>query len=469
MTDLPQTIAEAGEWLRNGRITSETLTGALLERCHATSETISAFITICDESALAAARQADQELASGQDRGPLHGIPIGIKDIIATKDAPTTANSRVMDLKWGAGWDATVTAKLREAGAVNLGKLGLMEYAIGWPDPATGFPIPKNPWNPAYSPGGSSSGTGTAVAGGLILGGLGTDTGGSIRMPSAWCGISGIKPTFGRVSKYGCVPLGYSLDNIGPMARTVYDCALMLDVLAGYDPHDPCSADKPVPAMTAMLDGSLEGVRIGLIKPFFDYEYLDPETKDAVLGAASQMGAAGALVKEVDIPHALASNAALWATMVPEAYTYHEPDLQTKFELYGKYTLEILRQGAFYTASDYIQAQRVRELLREECYTALADFDVLIMPTTAFAPPINQGFEIFEAFKRVNYTGLWNLTGFPALSVNSGFNREGLPLGLQIIGKPLDEPMVLKVGDAYQRLTDWHLQIPEMAKGASLV
>jgi aspartyl-tRNA(Asn)/glutamyl-tRNA(Gln) amidotransferase subunit A len=469
MEELPQTIAEAGEWLRSGRITSETLTGILLGRCHAASETISAFITICDDAAMAAARQADEELAQGIDRGPLHGIPIGIKDIIATKDAPTTANSRVMDLKWGEGWDATVTAKLREAGAVNLGKLGLMEYAIGWPDPATGFPIPKNPWNLDYSPGGSSSGTGAAVAGGLILGGLGTDTGGSIRMPSAWCGISGIKPTFGRVSKYGCVPLGYSLDNIGPMARTAYDCALMLDILAGYDPKDPCSADKPVPPMAAALDGSLEGVKIGLLKEFFEYEYLDPETKTAVLAAAEEMAKGGAIVTEISIPHALASNAALWATMVPEAYTYHEPDLQTKPELYGKYTLEILRQGAFYSASDYVQAQRVRELLRAECYTAMADFDVVLMPTTAFAPPRNAGFEIFEAFKKVNYTGLWNLTGFPALSVNCGFNAEGLPLGLQIIGKPFDDPTVLKVGDAYQKLTDWHLKTPELVKGASLV
>src|ERR1700730_8450746 len=238
--DIPPTIVAAGAALRSGQVSSVALTQELLARAKATHDTVAAFIVITEDPALAAAQRADAELEAGRDRGPLHGIPLGIKDILATVDAPTTANSRVLDPAWGQRDDATTVRKLREAGAVLLGKLGLHEFAIGWPDPETGFRIPKNPWDLARSPGGSSSGTGAAIAAGLILGGLGTDTGGSIRGPAAYCGISGIKATFGRVSKAGCAPLGYSLDNVGPMASTVYDCALMLQVLAGFDPLGPC-------------------------------------------------------------------------------------------------------------------------------------------------------------------------------------------------------------------------------------
>ena len=253
MPELPLTIAEAAEWLRSGRITSVALTEAQLARAHATQDTLAAFILIMDESALAAARQADADFAAGIDKGPLQGIPLGVKDIIATKDAPSTANSRVLDPAWGQRDDATVVKKLREAGAVIIGKLGLHEFALGWPDPDTGFRIPKNPWDLTRTPGGSSSGTGAAVGGGLILGGLGTGTGGSVRGPASYCGISGMKQTFGRVSKEGCVPLGYSLDHIGPMARTARDCAIMLQVMAGYDPLDLCSVDVPVPDMPGLM------------------------------------------------------------------------------------------------------------------------------------------------------------------------------------------------------------------------
>jgi len=225
--DLPSTIAEAGDWLRTRRITSLELTRELLGRAHAAQDRIAAFLAFTDETALEAAAQADRELAAGADRGPLHGIPLAVKDLLATRDAPTTAASRVLDPAWGQRDDATVVRKLRESGAVLLGKLSLHEFAIGWPDPATGIPFARNPWDVARSPGGSSSGTGAAVAAGLILGGLGSDTGGSIRGPAAYCGISGLKPTFGLVSKEGCVPLGYSLDHVGPMARTMRDCGPM--------------------------------------------------------------------------------------------------------------------------------------------------------------------------------------------------------------------------------------------------
>jgi aspartyl-tRNA(Asn)/glutamyl-tRNA(Gln) amidotransferase subunit A len=466
---LPSSIAEAGEWLRTGRNTSVGLTEDLLARSKATQGTIAAFITITDDAAIAAAKRADAELAGGHDRGPLHGIPLGIKDILATVDAPTTANSRVLDPAWGQRDDAATVRKLREAGAVLLGKTGLHEFAIGWPDPETGFRIPKNPWDQARTPGGSSSGTGAAVAAGLVLGGLGTDTGGSIRGPAAYCGISGIKPTFGRVSKEGCVPLGYSLDNIGPMARTVYDCAVMLQVLAGFDPRDPCSASVAVPDMLAGLDGSVAGLRIGVPREhFLDVPELNAEVKQAVLAALDRLAAAGARVLDVELPHAAVAQHAQRAIMFGEAYAYHEPDLQARPELYGKYTRQTIQQGAFYSAADYVQAQRARAFFCDEVARVLAEVDVLVTPTALNVAPTFADYDPDAMRALPSFMGQWNLTGLPALSIGCGFSEVGLPIGLQIIGKPFQEPMVFKVGDAYQRLTDWHTRRPEVAQEVQL-
>jgi aspartyl-tRNA(Asn)/glutamyl-tRNA(Gln) amidotransferase subunit A len=471
MDHLPATIADAAEWLRDGRITSVRLTTALLERAHATQDTVAAFITITDDAAMAAAERSDAELAAGIDRGPLQGVPLAIKDIIATADAPTTANSNVLDPAWGRRDDATVVRKLRAAGAVILGKLGLAEFACGMPDPATGFRIPKNPWDLTRSPGGSSSGTGAAIAAGLILGGLGTDTGGSIRNPSGWCGISGIKPTFGRVSKEGCVPLGYSMDNIGPMAHTARDCALMLQVLAGYDAADPCSVPVPVPSMTDGLDGSLAGVRIGVPRDsFFTEPSLDAEVAAAVLSAVDHMAAAGATVVDLSLPHAPLGDAVLLATMLSEAYAYHEPDLLKQPQVYGKYTRQMLLRGGFYSGADYVQAQRLRSVITRECLDAMANVDVIVVPTMLTTAPLLDEVDPERLLKDpIYFTGLWNVTGFPALSVCCGFSASGLPIGLQLVGKPLDEPTLFAVGDAYQHITSWHARTPVLAMEPVLV
>jgi aspartyl-tRNA(Asn)/glutamyl-tRNA(Gln) amidotransferase subunit A len=479
MPALPLTIAEAADWLRSGRITSVALTEAQLARAHATQDTLAAFILILDEAALAGARQADADFAAGIDKGPLQGIPIGVKDIIATKDAPSTANSRVLDPTWGQRDDATVVKKLRAAGAVILGKLGLHEFALGWPDPNTGFRIPKNPWDLERSPGGSSSGTGAAVGGGVILGGLGTCTGGSVRGPAAFCGISGIKQTFGRVSKEGCVPLGYSLDHIGPMTRTARDCALMLQVMAGYDPLDLCSVDRPVPDMLGLMTGSLEGVRIGVLRDyFFTAPNLDPEVKAGVEAALSAMEAAGATLVEVSIPHADAARHAQRITMIGEAYAYHEPDLKSKPELYGKYTRQQFQVGAFYTAADYVQAQRLRPLIRQECADAFGTVgpagtggsgrgvDVLVTPTMPTTAPRFADYDPDALMRSPTFTPIWNLTGLPAISIPCGLSSERLPIGMQIVGRPFDEPTVFKIADAYQQITNWHLTIPDIAKEA---
>jgi aspartyl-tRNA(Asn)/glutamyl-tRNA(Gln) amidotransferase subunit A len=462
MTDLPLTIVEAAEWLRSGKITSVALTRALLAKAHTTQNSISAFNTITDDAALAAAARADADFAAGVDKGPLQGIPLAAKDIIATADAPTTSNSPNMDLSWGEGRDATVITKLREAGAVMMGKLGLHEYATGWPDPATGFGIPKNPWDLERSPGGSSSGTGAAVAAGLILGGLGTDTGGSIRGPASYCGISGLKQTFGRVSKFGCVSLGYSLDHIGPMARTARDCAIMLQVLAGYDPQDATSVNTPVPDMLGLMDGSLEGVRVGVPREyFFTLPSLDAEVKAAVETALSQMRDAGATIVDVSLPHAELAFMAVRITSACEAYAYHLPDFQTQPEKYGKYARRSIMFGTLFTGSDYVQAQRFRSLWKAECAAVLGpQADVLVMPTMTDVAPRFEGYDVGGSRVAPGFMQPWNLSGLPAFSIPCGFSAAGLAIGMQVVGQAFAEPMVLKVADAYQQLTDWHLRAP---------
>lgn len=469
MSALPQTIVEAGQWLRSGKITAAELTATMLGRCHAAQERLGAFNVISDEAAMAAAMAVDADVARGIDRGPLMGIPLGIKDLLATRDAPTTANSRVLDPAWGQRADATVVRKLRDAGAVLLGKLVLHEFAIGWPDAATGFPIARNPWDPTRTPGGSSSGTGAAVCAGLALGGLGSDTGGSIRGPASYCGISGLKPTFGRVSKEGAVPLGYSLDTIGPLARTARDCAIIFDVIAGYDPADPCTVNVPVPSMTAGLDGTLAGVRVGVPREyFFTAPELEADVKTAVLAAVDTMRDAGATVIEIDLPYCESAAAAYRVTIGAEAYAYHERDLREHPESYGKHTRLRLLAGLLYTAADYVQAQRVRSVVRDAWMAAMRAVDVLIVPTSTTVAPTFASYDGTKVDTMPPLTGVWNLVGFPALNVNCGFSSAGLPIGMQIVGTPFTEPTLFRVGDAYQRITDWHTRLPESDDAAEV-
>jgi aspartyl-tRNA(Asn)/glutamyl-tRNA(Gln) amidotransferase subunit A len=463
--ELPSTIDAAAEWLRSGRVSSVELTRAYLARATSTQDTVGAFMAFTEDSALAAAQRADAERAAGQDRGPLHGIPLGVKDILATRDAPTLANSHVLDPKWGDRDDATSVRKLREAGGVVLGKLVLHEFAIGSPDPDTGLRFARNPWDLARLPGGSSSGTGAALAAGLILGGLGTDTGGSIRGPASFCGISGLKPTFGRVSKEGCVPLSYSLDHIGPMARDMRDCAYLLQAIAGYDPLDPTTVRRDVPAYAEALDGSVHGLRVGVPREyFFDSPELNPEVLQAANQAIEELARAGAVVRDVKLAHAAAARIAQRAIMLGEAYAYHQADLARQPDKYGKYTRRQLLQGALYSAGDYVQAQRMRSVVNAEVREIMQDVDVLVTPTSVTVAPIFEGYDPDSTRRSPSFMAMWNVTGQPAASVCCGFSSEGLPIGLQIVGKPFDEAAVLRVGDAYQHLTDWHLRTPPVAR-----
>ena len=413
------------------------------------------------EGALADAARADEAFASRIDNGPLQGIPVAVKDILATKDAPTTANSRVLDPAWGEGYDSPAVERLRDAGAVMAGKLVLSEFALGMPDPDKGFPMPVNPWNTEHSAAGSSSGTGIAIVAGMILGGIGTDTGGSVRGPASSNGHSGLKVTFGRVPKWGCVPLGYSLDSIGPMARSAYDCAAMLSVIAGHDARDPDSVDVPVPDYAGLLDGSAAGLRIGVPKAyFFDHPSVTDEVREAVLGGIAALEAAGATVSKVDLPYAELAKEANTITMSAEAFAYHREDLGSKWSLYGKHTRMSLARGALQTASDYAQAQRFRSYFIKVVTEAMADLDVLITPTSATPAQRIDEMSVEGRLTQPSFTGPWNLTGRPALAIPCGFSASGLPLSMQIAGKPFDEATVLRVGDAYQQLTDWHLRMP---------
>ena len=469
--DIPFTIKDAAEGLRAGTYTSTELTSALMAKTKALNPTLGAFIEITEDSAMAAAAAADADFAKGIDKGPLQGIGIGVKDIIQTVEAPTTANGLVLDPAWGAGKDATVITKLREAGAFIAGKLVLNEFAIGAPDADKPFPMPQNPWDLPRSASGSSSGTGIAVAAGMVLGGLGTDTGGSTRGPSSFNGITGLKQTFGRVSKSGCVPLGYSLDHINPMARTAYDCAIMLQVMAGYDPLDPNTVDVPVPDYAAALTGDVKGLKIGVpMGYFYDDPDMNPDTRAAVLSAIEVLKGAGAIVTEIEIPHLAEAKDANTIIMFCEAAAYHRPDLASMFDTYGKFTSQSLARGILWSGADYVQAQRFRSYFKKVIADVFTKFDVLITPTSPSPAPLRSDMSPEKMLTSRSFTGVWNLTGLPALALPVGLTTDPvtLPLSMQIIGGPFEEATVLRAGDAYQRLTSHHTNVAPIAAAVAV-
>src|SRR5882672_7891762 len=436
---------------------------AHLERITALDRTLRAYLTVCDEAALTAARTAESALVAGRPAGPLHGVPIALKDLYDTAGVRTTGGSKILADRVPEA-DATVVRRLREAGAIVLGKLHMVEFAYGPEGLNAHHGSPRNPWDAAAErmPGGSSSGSGVAVAAGLAPAALGSDTGGSIRIPASLCGITGLKPTYGRVSRAGVLPLAWSLDHVGPMCRTAADCALMLGAMAGYDPRDPTTSVLPVPDYMAALTGSVKGLRIGLLRSFF-LEGAALAQRAAVEAAAKTLEGLGATLSEVDIKTVSVAPGASHAVLAPEAYAYHEEWLKTRAAEYGEDVRQRLRVGAFVTGAEYLKGQRLRVLLRNEVDTALAKLDVLLAPTTPIeAQPVGQndvriGGESFPVrASLIRFTRPFNLSGHPAASIPCGFTEGGLPMGLHIIGRPFDEATVLRVADAYQRVTDWH-------------
>ncbi|MWA03944.1 amidase [Actinomadura sp. LD22] len=464
--ETPLTLTEAAEALRAGAVTSVRLTEEALAAADRHDGELGTYLARFDDYALEQAERADRELAEGIDRGPLQGVPFGVKDIIAMAEGPTTAQSLVLDRAWAQGRDAPVVSRLKEAGAVITGKVTTMEFACGMPDPSKPFPMPRNPWDTATWPGGSSSGTGNGVAAGLFFAGLGTDTAGSIRIPSAFCGVTGLMPTFGRVPKSGVAPLGYSLDHVGPLARSARDCAAVLDVIAGPHASDPDSVGLPYEQ--PLLDGSLEGVRIGVVRAGHFPAEADPALGpafDAALGALSGLGAT---LIDAELPFWTEMLTANLVTMCAEAFAYHRNDLVERWRDYFAATRLMLARGALVTGADYVQAQRVRHVAQDAVARMFEDLDVIVCPTAAVGAPRfdeltdGAGRLDIEGLFRTIFTQYWDCVGNPVLAAPMGATAAGLPLSIQFAGPAFGEAGVLRAADAFQRVTDWHRRVPAL-------
>ena len=457
------TMREAGQLLKRRELSPVELTRAFLDRIEALDGKLQAYITVLPQLAMAAARTAEAEMLRGEYRGPLHGIPIALKDLYDTKGIRTTASSRVMADRVPSE-DATTTARLEAAGSILLGKLAMHEFALGGPDPTCGFPLARNPWNLAHIPGGSSSGSGAAVAAGLCMGSLGSCTGGSIRGPAAYCSLVGLKPTYGRVSRFGVVPLSWSLDHCGPMTWTVEDTAYMLQAIAGPDPKDPTSSRAPVPDYSAALKEDIKGLTIGVPRHFFwaDDPRIDRETLTVVDAALQTLAELGAQVEEVTIPALRYAGGAQPAIMLSEAFAYHQRLLRSQPEEFGDMVRARFRTGGLLSSADYVQAQRVRNVLKREFAAVLQKVDVIVSPTMSSPAPAFATIDGMTTARRPSFTGPYNLTGMPAISVPCGFTAAGLPVGLQIAGKPFDEPTVLRMAYTYQQHARWFEKRPPM-------
>ena len=450
------TIHQAAALLRNGELSPVELTRACLERIQDTDDRLHSFILLLADDALAQARVAEAEIRRGDYKGPMHGIPFALKDLYDTAGVRTTSGSYV-DLERVPDADATTTARLKAAGGILLGKLAMHEFALGGPDWTTPFEPARNPWNLAHITGGSSSGSGSAVAAGQCLGALGSCTGGSIRGPASLCGIVGLKPTYGRVSRFGVVTLSWSQDHAGPMTWTVEDAAYVLQAIAGYDPKDPTSSRAPVPDYSLSLQEDIRGVKIGLPRHyFFDPDPgVSPEVVATVERAVANLEQMGAQVEEVTLPSLDYVRAANTVIMVSEAYAYHAPNLKSRPGDFGEIVRARFRIGGLLSASDYLQAQRVRSWARRDFADALHKVDLLVTPTMTQPAPAFDGYEPLATVRGRSFTAPFNVTGLPAISVPCGFTDTGLPIGMQIAGKPFDEPGIIRAAYAYQQQAGW--------------
>jgi aspartyl-tRNA(Asn)/glutamyl-tRNA(Gln) amidotransferase subunit A len=456
------TIAEASALIAAGKLSPVELTKACLDRLHATEATLHAFVLPTEDRAMADAKAAEVAIMRDGPRGPMHGIPIGLKDIVNTAGIETTCGSKIL-----AGnvpeRDAACAAKLAAAGTVLMGKLTTHEFADGGPS----FDLPKppscNPWNPAHFTAGSSSGTGAAVAAGVILCGIGTDTGGSIRGPAALCGISGLKPTYGLVSRAGVAPAAFSLDHIGPMAWTAEDCAIMLQALAGPDPADPASASQPIPDYRAALTGHLKGVRVGVIRHFHEDDYkVEPAVQTGIDNALKVFRSLGATVSDVTVSPLQDWNACGSLISITERASAYEEWARTRLGDFSERVQRRLHLGALVSGVDYVQAVRRRRELRSELQAAMRDLDVVITAGAPGEAPRLDAIPKWDLFDKPNFTMPFNVTGYPALCVCSGFGPGGLPVSVQIVGKPFQDAMVLRVGDAFEKATDFRSRRPSL-------
>ncbi len=492
MTDLLLRPAhELAGLLATREIRAGELVRALLDRIESLDPRVRAYLTVDGDGALEQAREADRRLAGGEGPGPLCGVPVAIKDNICTAGLRTTCGSRILE-HWVPPYDATVVARLRQAGAVIIGKTNLDEFAMGSSTENSAFGPSRNPWDLERVPGGSSGGSAAAVAAGLAPLALGSDTGGSVRQPAAFCGIVGLKPTYGRVSRYGLVAFASSLDQIGPMTGTVADCALLLEAIAGFDPRDSTSVDVAAGGFRAALDGRVKGLRVGLPRSYFAEDFGD-EVSRAVLGASRLLAGMGVEVEVTDLPHTPYALDAYYIIAPAEAssnlarydgirYGHRAEEPQGLADLYGRtrargFGPEVKRRimlGTYalssgYYEAYYLKAQQVRTLVKGDFDAAWRKFDVLLTPTspvTAFR--LGERTEDPLAMYLADVCTIpVNLAGLPAISVPAGFDAAGLPIGLQVIGRPFDEATVLKVAHAFERATGYHLRRPPLALAAA--
>jgi aspartyl-tRNA(Asn)/glutamyl-tRNA(Gln) amidotransferase subunit A len=457
------TIAEAARLIETKAMSPVELTDLCLKRIGAFDDKLNSFVTVTEEHARTEARRAEAEIAAGRRRGPLHGIPVALKDIYATKDIRTTSNSRILVDNVPAE-DSTVWAKTAAAGAILAGKLTTHEFAMGGPSFDLPWPPARNPWNTAHFTGGSSSGSGAAVAAGLVLGATGSDTGGSIRHPSALCGIAGVKPTYGLLSRHGIYPLAFSLDHAGPMAWTVEDCALLLQAMAGHDPRDPASVLTRVPDYRAGLRQDLKGVRVGVIRHFHEEDMTgDPEMVRSLEAAVTTMRELGAEIRDVRLPSLHDYSACGIVILLAEAFAVHAETFRTRFSDYGEFFRDRISVAALLSGADYVQAMRMRRELGTRTLAAMKGVDVMLAPAMPGPAVKIEAVEKFGTFKRPTYAIPFNITGQPVVTVCCGFSSSGLPFGMQVIARAFDDATALAVAHAYERASPWRARRPKLA------
>ena len=458
-----RTITDISAAIAAKQVSPVEITIAMLDRINELDAHLKSYATVMADAAMAAAEKAEQEIDAGVYRGPLQGVPIAVKDLCFTEGVRTMGAAKVLT-DHVPEYDATVIAKLKAAGAVLLGKLNLTEGAMGGYNPA--FDIPKNPWNPDRWTGSSSSGSGVATAAGLCFGSLGSDTGGSIRFPAAACGIVGLKPTWGRVSRYGVLALAVSMDHVGPMTRSVADAAVMLEVIAGPDPNDPTALPDPVPNMRAGIGQDLKAIRIG-----FDENYatndIDPELADAVRAGVTVLADQGAEIVAVELPDVDPFVAAWPVLCATEAVTAHAAFYPSQRDAYGPWFRGWLDMGAKVTGAEYVSANKLRAACTGHLRTVFEGIDVLVCPSMSALPHAVTPETLYGPYeprdpKFQRFTVPFDYNGAPTLSLPCGINSEGLPLSIQFVGKHLAEPLLCRVGDAYERATPWHDRHPDV-------
>ena len=437
-------------------------TQAYLDRIASLDHRFNSYLTVMREQALADAQQAEEDIASGQHKGPMHGVPVAVKDQFWSKGVRSTGGSRIL-ADFVPDEDATVIANLRKAGAVVLGKTNMTEFAI------TGFShryaTPRNPWNTDSYTGGSSSGSGAATAAYLCATSLGEDTGGSIRFPATWCGLVGLRPSWGLVSRYGVMRGVWSMDTVGPISRTVEDAAITLGAIAGHDPKDRYSSTAPVPDYRQALGGDLNGLKIGVITEFMESDLVEPKVRQTVSDSFATLGELGATVEEVSVPLSMDAGVASAVLLAVEPALAQQDWIKDQLQDYGHDVRILLLTGSLLPAQAYYKAQKLRTMLRQQVLDSLEKYDVLVLPTSGRgAQPLEQDPPITskETASRLAFlfTRIFNLASCPAMSVPCGFDDRGMPVGLQIGARPGAEETIFKVAHAYEQATAWHTMRP---------